>query len=402
MTVGTTPALLAQFLPLNTVTSFPFGPQYPNSNVQGFNKFVPLNFTLSSPPGSATRLAAQSVSLDSGFTDFHLNTPTGYPSNYPNPVLTIAAHSGGTQETFNAINESATPVPPGVPSPYTLTGGTDSGFLGIGFFVQNSVLYNLAGQQVGYSPNFVTDANIVTTATSPLVIGANSVPLGLAGVISGPGGVSITIGGSATLSGTNTSSGPTTVSAGGQLFVVGPGSIANSAVTANGTFDISGTNAPAPALRCPDLLQTALGGQAPTNAGVSITSLSGSGQVALGGRALSLANASGTFSGTIADGGLSGGTGGGLIVNGGNQILSGTNTYTGQTTINAGSLLVDGSVTSKVTVNSGGILGGNGTVRFGHHKLPGGLFRPAIPPKLEPSELQGICCSVRIASMCSK
>ena len=86
--------------------------------------------------------------------------------------------------------------------------------------MQNSVLYNLAGQQVGYSPNFVTDANITTTTTSPLVIGASSVPLGLAGVISGPGGVSITNGGSASLSGTNTYTGPTSVS-GGYLALSG-------------------------------------------------------------------------------------------------------------------------------------------------------------------------------------
>lgn len=96
VTVGLTPALLAQFLPLNTVTSTPLGVQFPN--VEAFNKFVPFNFTLSSPPGSTTPLHAQSVSLDSGFTDIHLYTsPTSYPNNYLNPVLTIAAHSGGTQ-----------------------------------------------------------------------------------------------------------------------------------------------------------------------------------------------------------------------------------------------------------------------------------------------------------------
>jgi hypothetical protein len=107
VTVGLTPALLAQFLPLNTVTSTPLGVQFPNSNVESFNKFVPFNFTLSSPPGSATPLHSQSVSLDSGFTDIHLYTsPTSYPNSYPNPVLTIAAHSGGTQEAFNVINEN--------------------------------------------------------------------------------------------------------------------------------------------------------------------------------------------------------------------------------------------------------------------------------------------------------
>ena len=249
VTVGLTPALLAQFLPLNTVTSTPFGIQFPNSNVQGFYKFVPFNFTLSSPPGSATPLTSQSVSLDSGFTDIHLYTaPTTYPTGYPNPVLTISANSGGTQEAFNVINDVATPIPSTIPSPYTLrntnTTAPETSFLGIGFFVQNSVLYNLAGQQVGYSPNFVTDANITTTTTSPLAIGASSVPLGLAGVISGPGGVSITNGGSAALSGTNTYTGPTSVS-GGYLALLGPGSIATSSgvnVSAGGIFDISGTN----------------------------------------------------------------------------------------------------------------------------------------------------------------
>ena len=37
VTVGLTPALLAQFLPLNTVTSTPLGVQFPNSNVQGYS-----------------------------------------------------------------------------------------------------------------------------------------------------------------------------------------------------------------------------------------------------------------------------------------------------------------------------------------------------------------------------
>ena len=172
VTVGLTPALLAQFLPLNTVSSTPRGPQFPNSNVQGYDKFIRFDFTLSSPPEKPPRQLdpSQKVSVDSGVFNFHLDTnATTYPTNYPNPVLTIAAHSGGTQETFNVINGN-----PVFPSPYSLTNSrvADPNFLGIGFFAHNSVLYDLAGQQEGYSPNFVTDANVVTTATSPLVIGA--------------------------------------------------------------------------------------------------------------------------------------------------------------------------------------------------------------------------------------
>src|SRR5262249_46281761 len=44
--------------------------------------------------------------------------------------------------------------------------------------------------------------------------------------------------------------------------------------------------------------------------------------------------------------------------------LSGTNTYTGATTVNAGTLLVNGSIapSSSVTVNSSAILGGTGVL----------------------------------------
>ena len=45
--------------------------------------------------------------------------------------------------------------------------------------------------------------------------------------------------------------------------------------------------------------------------------------------------------------------------------LTGSNTYTGPTTIQSGALLVNGSITSEVTVWNGGLLGGGGTI-FGN------------------------------------
>ncbi len=56
--------------------------------------------------------------------------------------------------------------------------------------------------------------------------------------------------------------------------------------------------------------------------------------------------------------------------------LTGTNTYTGATTINQGELLVNGWLVSPVTVNSGGILAGTGSltsviVNAGGHLAPG-------------------------------
>ncbi len=106
----------------------------------------------------------------------------------------------------------------------------------------------------------------------------------------------------------------------------GAGSIANSAVAAEGTFNIANSSG-----------------------GVSIVSLSGAGGVVtLGGNTLTLSNAGGTFFGAI------GGTGG-LTISAGTETLGGTNTYSGATTINGGLLTVtaSGSITSSVAVSAG-------------------------------------------------
>jgi autotransporter-associated beta strand protein len=102
------------------------------------------------------------------------------------------------------------------------------------------------------------------------------------------------------------------------------------------------------------------------NGGVTIGSLAGAGLVGLGSNTLTVGanNQSTDFSGIIQNTGLAGGGAAGLIKTGtGALTLSGTNTYTGATVVNAGTLNVNGSIatSSAVTVNNG-ILGGNGTV----------------------------------------
>ncbi|WP_052832957.1 autotransporter outer membrane beta-barrel domain-containing protein [Bradyrhizobium sp. LTSP885] len=348
VTLGLTPALLAQFLPMNTVNAAPSSATtpFPNSNVPGIDKFVPFNFTLSSGSSGASEQFTRSVSLDSGWTDFKLQF-AGSLSNFPNPQLTISAQAGGTQQTFNIA--SAT----GLPSPFNLANSTPSeNYLGIGFFEANSVLFDLAGQQVGYSPNFVTAANISTTQT--LAIDSSSVPLGLAGVISGSGGVSVEAGGSATLSGTNTYTGPTSISgAGSYLALVGPGTIATSSgvtVSAGGLFDVSNANAMA-----------------------TIKSLSGdaNGFVWLGSNALALSAASGQFGGTIAGSG-------GFALMSESETLSGTNAYTGMTLVSGGTLTVNGSIANSAltVVGPGAALTGTGTVGS-LAVMSGGTFAPA-------------------------
>jgi CSLREA domain-containing protein len=78
-----------------------------------------------------------------------------------------------------------------------------------------------------------------------------------------------------------------------------------------------------------------------------------------------------------------GGNGGiwGVTVGGpGTLTLSATNAYTGATTINAGTLLVTGDITSSsgVAVNSGGTLGGTGVVP-GVNVNAGGTLMPGLP-----------------------
>jgi autotransporter-associated beta strand protein len=367
--LGLTPALLAQFQPMNTIAWSPHGgPQtFPNSNAPSSSEYgIRMNFSASGPGQPTVSWNNQPTLLDSG-------TPTNQPNSTTADVSGLAtfnAGSGkfglnqGTTFTVTGTAAGATPTsnqvfPNGAypyNSPYSVQvgSGSNNNIVGVSFFLENSVLYDLAGQAVGYTPNFVTDTNIVTTNASPLVVDANSVPLGLAGIISGPGGVFIN-GGSATLSGTNTYTGPTEIT-GGMLALVGPGSIASSSgvsVSAGGLFDISGTTG-----------------------GASIATLSGdaAGLVIVGAQTLTLSNASTTFSGLIS------GAGGGLQVSGGVETLAGIGIYSGPTLVDGGMLLVNGAITSSslASVGPDGTLGGTGTVvstAIGN----GGTLMPGLP-----------------------
>src|SRR5262249_47398857 len=134
----------------------------------------------------------------------------------------------------------------------------------------------------------------------------------------------------------------TTINSTGFLLLSNSGSIASSSgVLNNGIFDIAGTTA-----------------------GTSIKSISGSGRVSLGSQTLTLTNASGIFSGVMADGGVffPAATGGRLTIAAGTETLTGTNTSTGPTTIAAGATLQlgNGGTTGSVAGN----VVDNGTLIF--------------------------------------
>lgn len=91
-----------------------------------------------------------------------------------------------------------------------------------------------------------------------------------------------------------------------------------------------------------------------TGSGLAVYKLDGAGAVDLGSKALTIGGGgtAWTFSGVLADGGIGGGTGGSLVMddNGITGVLSGTSTYTGDTTIKNGTL----SVSSDANLGVGG------------------------------------------------
>ena len=81
-----------------------------------------------------------------------------------------------------------------------------------------------------------------------------------------------------------------------------------------------------------------------SSAGMTAGSIEGAGTYALGSKTLTvgLNNLSTVVSGTITDGGLAGGTGGALVKDGAGALtLSGANSYSGGTVLNAGTLIVN-------------------------------------------------------------
>ena len=348
--LGLTPALIAQFMPVNQMhTNTHNDGTFANSNTAStIEEAIFLNVSATPPLGTPTTPVLTRSLLDTGTQNFLIGNGIA-PSNYSEGgVLTISGSTPGATTSSYALianhNDPAICCTPYFGQPSSVVGGGPESTIGIGFFLTNSVLYNLAGQAVGYTSNFVTDVNITTTPASPLVIDANSVPLGLAGVISGDGPVRILNNGSATLSGTNTYTGPTIVND-GFLALVGPGSISMSSgvrVSNSGIFDISGVGSGPPA----------------TAYITSLSSADNLGLVQLGANQLVLTNANGTFAGSIADGGIYNGTGGSLVFAGGIETLTGVNTYTGGTIVLAGTLQLSGAGTLGASIGTAALFGG--------------------------------------------
>jgi fibronectin-binding autotransporter adhesin len=188
-----------------------------------------------------------------------------------------------------------------------LAGGTEI-LTGTNTYAGTTTIGSGSTLQIGNGGTTGAIAGDVTNNGSLVFNRGNAV--NFARVISGVGALTQAGSGTLTLSGANTYTGATTIST-GTLALSGNGSIAPSSsvnVAGNASFDISGTTS-----------------------GASIVSLNGNGNVSLGQQSLTLTQANGSFGGVI-------GGSGGLVLQGGTESLTGANTYTGGTMINAGTL----------------------------------------------------------------
>ena len=210
--------------------------------------------------------------------------------------------------------------------------------------VSSGTLILLSGSSLGYSSVVdnaaldISSASVITSSASSTVGslgGSGTVNLGthtlilananstFYGTISGSGGLTITAG-TETLAGANTYTGTTTISSGTLALSATASLAATSQVEANGVFDVSATS----------------------GSSITFASLSGSGTVNLGAHMINLTNATGVFTGAITGSGgltVSGGT---EAVAGTNTYTGGTVISAG--TLQIGNRATGGSIVGDV------------------------------------------------------
>jgi uncharacterized protein with beta-barrel porin domain len=367
VTVGLTPEIIGQFAPVAMPTENSAlgliqwlpptadgpAPSFPNPYGSGTtpNNSAPTNamyftVTVKADHKDKDATATAITLLDTGTKYYSLSSAFGDIKDSYSGTIEITGLTPNQGSITGLPTAKSTFYGKPVPDYYVEGSGTTN-TIGIPFFTLNSVMFDLTDKATGYTPFFVTIANLDTTG-GPLTVTKDNVPLGLAGIISGSGGVTIDKGGSAQLSATNTYTGPTQINGvtgdQGMLLISGPGSIAASSyVESNGVFDISRAWAP-----------------------VSITDLRGTGQVNLGGKNLTITDGKSTFSGNIVDGGEYQVTGGSVTIAGGTQTFAGQNTYTGGTYLSGSSTLnLTGSMIGNLTIAPGATFNTNGNYSTG-------------------------------------
>jgi|GEM_PF-1287139 len=228
----------------------------------------------------------------------------------------------------------------------------------------------------GLSGNPGTD---VALGSATLTID-NAGNMGYWGNISGTGGLTKTGTGNFELNGANTYSGATNV-ASGFVRIGTNGSLLNSTAIniSNGAqLSVVGASALSPTAA---VSLTGVGSRLTLKAGQSIGSLAGTAATGVWFDPGMVLTTGGNHTSTVFSGNLGANGEGSLTKIGtGAFTLAGTNGYTGATAVNAGSLIVNGSIASSsgVTVAAGALLGGTGVAPT--TVLNGGTLSPGNSP----------------------
>jgi hypothetical protein len=308
---------------------------------RGFTKFndssTAANGTFINNGGTVTGAEGGLTS----FTSFFGDAATAANGTFTNNGGTASGAQGGSTQ-FDSVGGTATAAN----GTFTNNGGTVTGaqggftsFFGDAATAANGTFTNNGGTASGAQGGSTQFESVGGMATA-----ANGTFTNNGGTVTGAQGgftefLFNTTAGNATL----IANGGTGGGEGGAIFFEGrsSGGTARVEVFGNGSLDISGH----------------------LNPGLTLSSIEGDGNVFLGANKLRVGsnNLNTTFSGVIQDGGSFGGSGGSLAKRGtGTLILSGINTYTGDTNIGNGVLQVDGSITSNTFVHSR--LAGTGTI----------------------------------------
>ena len=284
----------------------------------------PVDITIDSSAGNSTYnptsassvVSASSIvsSLNAG-TDVTITTANGTGGNGDITVSSAIAKTGNNTSTL------------------TLTAARN---IAVNADISSSA--NTLALTLNASAGSISGSGAINTNGGLLSLNAGSGTGTHSGVISGTGGLTKSGSGTLTLSGANTYTGATTVSAGvlkagvasvsGVSGAFGVGSAVTLSNTAGASLDITG-----------------FANQIGSLAGGGTTG----GNLTLGSGVLTVGDASSTsYAGAI-----SGGLSGGLVKTGsGTLTISGNNTYTGATTVNAGTLSI-ASATGLGTTNTG-------------------------------------------------
>jgi hypothetical protein len=327
-----------------------------------FGGFTEFHDTSTAGNGTFTNNAGAFIGALGGNTEFHDTSTAGSGTFTTNGGAVSGASTSGRIvffETSTAGNGIFTTNGDAVPGPTPgVTSFINSSTAGNGTFTTNGGA--VSGAFGGFTSfgDTSTAGNGTFTTNGGVVIGANGGHLEFSNTSTAGNATMIANGGPGTA-----------VDVGGiiRFFDDSTGGTARVKVFGNGNLDISYHNAP----------------------GVTVGSIEGNGAVFLGAFNLTVGSNSltTTFSGVIQDGGGNGGTGGSLTKIGtGTLTLSGTNTYTGGTTVNDGTLLVtntggSGTGSGAVQVNAG-TLGGTGkitgAVTVGTGSGPGAVLSPGV------------------------